>query len=69
MKTPQTSLAILTATYLLVTARPACAYLDPGTGSMILQFLVAGFLGGLFMIKSFWRQICSFTKGILHRGK
>ena len=37
--------------------QPAQAYLDPGTGSMILQVLVAGVLGGLFAIKMYWRQL------------
>ncbi len=25
-----------------------CAYLDPGTGSLILQMIIAGLCGGLF---------------------
>lgn len=43
----------------LVFARPAQAYLDPGTGSYIVQIIVASLLGvGLFM-KSFWMSIKS----------
>ena len=37
----------------------AYAYLDPGTGSMILQALAAGFLA----VGVFWRNILSFLKG------
>jgi membrane associated rhomboid family serine protease len=33
------------------------AYLDPGTGSFFMQMAVGGFLGGLLMIKQFWRRI------------
>ncbi len=33
------------------------AYLDPGTGSLVLQMSIAGVLGGLFVVKRFWRQI------------
>ena len=30
----------------LIAPRPALAYLDPGTGSMVFQWIVAGLLGG-----------------------
>jgi hypothetical protein len=33
------------------------AYLDPGTGSLILQMWLAGLLGGLFCMRAFWQQI------------
>lgn len=32
------------------------AYLDPGTGSFLLQMLAGGLFGGLFMLKRFFRQ-------------
>ena len=44
------------------------AYLDPGSGSYLIQILIAALLGGAFVIKSFWRQITSyFTR--LFKGK
>jgi nitrate/nitrite transporter NarK len=39
----------------------AFAYLDPGTGSYIFQALLAGLIGGLFTIKTFWRKIKNFV--------
>ena len=36
------------------------AYLDPGIGAMIFQVLIAGFVGLLFAIKLFWRNIKGF---------
>ena len=33
------------------------AYLDPGSGSYILQILIASLLGGLFAVKVFWSKI------------
>ena len=33
------------------------AYLDPGTGSMILQTVIAVFLGAAFIIKTQWRRL------------
>jgi len=50
-------LAVL-ASLLLV--REAHAYLDPGTGSYILQVLIAGLFGALFMLKVFWGRIVGF---------
>jgi hypothetical protein len=33
------------------------AYLDPGSGSFILQVLIASLLAGMLFIKTFWRKI------------
>jgi len=35
----------------------AHAYLDPGTGSYLLQLLIAGIAGGLYAAKVYWRQL------------
>jgi len=35
------------------TERKACAYTDPGTGAMIWQMLVAGFVGAAFYFRRF----------------
>ncbi len=54
---------ILAAVILLgsfaVTA-PAYAYLDPGTGSMLLQLLLGGVAGALVIGKLYWARIQSF---------
>ena len=36
------------------------AYLDPGTGSYIIQLLVAGVMGVLFLVKVYWGKIKDF---------
>lgn len=46
----------------------ASAYLDPGTGSMALQLIVAGILGALFTLKMYWRRTKSFIAGIFKRN-
>lgn len=33
------------------------AYLDPGSGSYVLQFLIASLLGLAFVTQNFWRRI------------
>jgi len=36
------------------------AYIDPGTGSLILQILLAAFVGAGFAVKIFWANVKSF---------
>lgn len=38
------------------------AYLDPGSGSFLLQLLIAGLVGGAFIIKGFWGKITGFFR-------
>ena len=45
---------------MLVVANPAYAYLDPGTGSMILQIILGGLAGVLIGWKFFWYRIKEF---------
>jgi len=44
------------ALLLLSFQQPAHAYIDPGTGSLILQGLVALFVGAAFTLKTFFRE-------------
>jgi hypothetical protein len=48
----------------LLCARPAHAYLDPGTGSLMLQMLLAVVFGAAVGIKMFWRQIKARVGGL-----
>jgi hypothetical protein len=41
-----------------ITVLPAIhAYLDPGTGSIIIQVLIAALVGGGILLKTFWKKI------------
>ncbi len=51
------SLASLVLVLLMLTTRPAHAYLDPASGSMILQVIVAAVAALLITIKAFWHKI------------
>lgn len=55
------------ATRSILTAPPA--YLDPGSGSFLLQLLLAGILGGLFLVRMYWSRIKAFFRRILTRGQ
>jgi hypothetical protein len=53
---------------LVVVPRPAGAYVDPGTGSMVLQLTLAGLAAGLAALRLFWRRIVR-AWGALRPGK
>jgi hypothetical protein len=42
--------------------KDAHAYLDPGTGSMLLQVAIAGMIGAAVFLRAFWSRIVSFFK-------
>ena len=42
----------------------AHAYLDPGTGSYILQIVIGSLLAAAFTIKAFWHRIKAFLEGL-----
>ena len=42
---------------LVLSAEPAFAYLDPGTGSMLLQVILGGVAAIAVAIKLFWYKI------------
>ena len=48
---------------LVLLPSPAWAYLDPGTGSIILQVLLGGVGGGLVILRLYWGQM----KGLFSR--
>jgi hypothetical protein len=51
---------ILAITMLLGFSCEAAAYLDPGTGSMILQGIIAGIAVAGITIRQYWYQIRAF---------
>lgn len=54
-----TSGVLLSVTLLPLTSWDVHAYIDPGTGSLVLQVLIASFVGGLFLIKAFFVNLLS----------
>jgi hypothetical protein len=50
---------LLALAVILISVQDAYAYLDPGTGSMILQGLIGGIAGGLFAIRVYWGKLKS----------
>ena len=58
MKQSVIKLGVLAFVALAVFApHPVHAYLDPGTGSMLIQILIGFLAGFMLFFKNFWRRI------------
>lgn len=54
---------------LLLSPNLAYAYIDPGTGSMLVQALIAALAAISVSFGIFWRRIRSFIARVLNREK
>jgi hypothetical protein len=54
---------------LFVWVEPAQAYLDPGTGTMIIQGLVAAVVGAFVVLKTYWGVIKGFFTRLAGKGE
>ena len=61
-------IAVTAAWLLLVNERPAYAYIDPGTGSLIYQTVLTLFLGAGLVLRRFRGSIARFVKRLGGRG-
>jgi O-antigen/teichoic acid export membrane protein len=50
-------LLILTLIFILLLPGVSQAYIDPGSGYILLQVLIAVLIGGFFSFKRFWLQL------------
>ena len=58
-------IAVFSALLYLAFSQEIHAYIDPGTGSFILQFVIAFLLGGLFIIRV---KVKNLFKRLFSRG-
>jgi hypothetical protein len=58
---------ILTVAVGVLFPRDAFAYLDPGTGSMILQVIIGAIAAALVSIKLAWRRIVDVVGSVFGR--
>jgi len=58
------SSAVFSLPPLMFAAYNIHAYIDPGTGSLIIQVLIASFLGALFLLKVFWGKVKVFLNNL-----
>ena len=60
-------LAIIGCCALGVSATPASAYLDPGSGSFIFQMVIGAILGGAFTLKIYFKKISLFFTRLFNK--
>lgn len=65
MKKPYNFLIIVL--FLFLFTSPVYAYLDPGSGSMLLQGLIAGVLAVVATIGMFWSRLKAFFGRFINR--
>jgi hypothetical protein len=44
------------------------AYLDPGSGSYLLQLLIASALGGLVVLRMYWSRVTAFFRRLFGKN-
>lgn len=60
---PSLPLAGLFVLVFLLISAPAFAYIDPGTGSLVIQGVIAAVIGAGVVIKLFWHKIKAIVTG------
>lgn len=58
---------LLTFAILISNSNYAFAYLDPGTGSIILQAIIGAIAAGLTFFTNFWLKVKDFFKRIFKK--
>jgi hypothetical protein len=58
----------IVAACLLAGSGPAHAYLDPTTGSILLQGLLAGIAGVVVVLRLYWARLKAFFRSLLGKA-
>ena len=65
---PKFAVLLLVCVILLAWVGPVAAYLDPGSGSMLIQLLLGGVAGLVVIVRLFWHRILDML-GLGGRGR
>jgi hypothetical protein len=52
---------------LVVSERPAHAYIDPGTASYLFQLIAGAVLGVVFVMRTYWNRIVTSVRSLVSR--
>lgn len=63
------NLFLLVTGFFAASIQTAFAYVDPATGSYVLQMVLAGLLGLFVAIRAFWANITSKLRSLTGRKK
>ena len=61
--------AVVALVLLLITPAHALAYVDPGTGSYLLQLALAGFLAGAYTVGRYWHSLKTAVRRLFERSR
>jgi len=67
MKLSRLDLLLAIALIVALPLQRAHAYIDPGSGSYIIQVMIAAVLGGLYSLKLFWRRLIDRITGLFKK--
>lgn len=59
---------LIVLTLFLLTVRQTYAYIDPGTGGMIIQGLIGLLVGALATVGILWKRITASAKNMFRRS-
>lgn len=57
--------ALLVLALAVIGTQDAYAYIDPGSGSLLLQMLIASIIGGLFYLRGLTTKVRDFFRRLL----
>lgn len=43
-------------------------YLDPGSGSYLIQLLIASLMGGLILLRVYWGKVSGFVRRLMGKS-
>jgi len=52
---------------LVISERPAEAYIDPGTASYVFQVIAGAILGGVFLLRTYWTRVLTTVRALVSR--
>jgi hypothetical protein len=55
--------------FFLAAPAPSYAYIDPGTGSYLIQILLAGLFGALLALRIFWNKVRRFFANLFAKKR
>ena len=66
---PNRRLCLVLAVAVALVPSDALAYIDPGTGAMLLQLLLGGIAGALVVVKLYWSRLREVTARMMGGDK
>ena len=66
-KVPFFPLLSIVLLLLVISERPAEAYIDPGTASYVFQVIAGAVLGGVFLLRTYWNRVMTTVRSLVSR--